>query len=74
MHSTQDGLVLAGTVAGQSWNITVDTGSNISIVRPDMLNKTTRDSLEKVVRCCAQSLERWHLFTAEVNTQFVLEG
>ena len=46
MHSSQDGLVLAGTVAGQPCNITVDTGSNISIVRPDMLNKTIRDSLE----------------------------
>ena len=37
---------MTATVAGQQCNITVDTGSNISIVRPDILRSTTRDSLE----------------------------
>ena len=46
IYSSQDGLVMTGTVAGKQCNITVDTGSNVSIVRPDILRSTTRDSLE----------------------------
>jgi hypothetical protein len=32
-----DGLTLIGTVAGKACKLTVDTGSTISIVRPDLL-------------------------------------
>ena len=33
-----DGLTLLGTVAGRTCKLTIDTGSTISIIRPDMLD------------------------------------
>ena len=35
-----DGLTLTGTVGGKVCNLTIDTGSTISIIRPDMLDGT----------------------------------
>ena len=37
IHGGGDSLTVAGTVHGRPCEITVDTGSNISIVRPNML-------------------------------------
>ena len=38
VHGAIDGITLSGTVAGKACKLTIDTGSTISIVRPDMLN------------------------------------
>ena len=38
VRAAVDGLTLAGTVGGKTCNLTVDTGSSISIVRPDKLD------------------------------------
>ena len=38
--------MLIGTVEGRPCTVTVDTGSNISIVRPDALTEMTRKSLQ----------------------------
>ena len=38
VRRTADGLTLTGTIAGKSCKLTVDTGSTISIIRPDVLN------------------------------------
>ena len=47
VHCSPDGLIMPGKVDGRPCNITVDTGSNISIIRPDILTESTRESLEK---------------------------
>ena len=38
VRTATDGLTLMGTVGGKTCNLTIDTGSNISIVRPDVLD------------------------------------
>ena len=44
-------LTVAGTVNGAACEITVDTGSNISIVRPDILSGVDQDLIEPVNSC-----------------------
>ena len=45
-HCSPYGLIMSQKVDGRPCNITVDTGSNISIIRPDILTESTRESLE----------------------------
>jgi len=46
VHHSPEGLVLMGSVDGRPCNVTVNTGSNISIVQPDILTEETRNSLQ----------------------------
>ncbi len=43
-----DGLVASGSINGVKCSITVDTGSNVSIIRPDILIEEARASLQPV--------------------------
>ena len=40
-----------GTIQGKDCRITIDTGSNISIVRPDVLQRGTKTSIQPVSSC-----------------------
>ena len=44
-------LTVLGSVNGAACEITVDTGSNISIVRPDILGGLDQDLIEPVNSC-----------------------
>lgn len=48
---TADSLTVSGAIHGRSSHIVVDTGSNISIVRPDVLPKQLQDSVKPVTQC-----------------------
>ena len=41
-------LFITGSIDGCHCNITVDTGSDISVVRPDLLSRKKRESLQSV--------------------------
>ncbi len=46
-----DGLVVQGSINRQRCRITIDTGSNISIVRPDVLGDTIARTIQPVTSC-----------------------
>lgn len=46
-----DGLVVRGSINRKRCGITIDTGSNISIVRPDVLGKSALQSVQPVESC-----------------------
>ena len=46
-----DSLTVAGTINGKPCEITVDTGSNISIVRPDVLSGVNQELIQPVNSC-----------------------
>ena len=48
INGAGDSLTVSGTINGTSCEITVDTGSNISIVRPDILKDVDRSLLQPV--------------------------
>ena len=50
VNGAGDSLTVSGTINGTSCEITVDTGSNISIVRPDILKDVDRSVLQPVHR------------------------
>ena len=43
MQSVADSLVVSGAVEGVCCEMIVDTGSNITIVRPDVLKRVAKD-------------------------------
>ena len=51
IYAGGNSLTVAGTVNGAACEITVDTGSNISIVRPDILSGVDQDLIEPVNSC-----------------------
>ena len=51
LNHTGDGLLVQGCVEGKKCHITIDTGSNISIVRPDILGRHTRGAMQPVESC-----------------------
>jgi len=51
INGAGDSLTVLGTINGNSCEITVDTGSNISIVRPDLLSGVNPDLIQPVHSC-----------------------
>ena len=51
IHGGSDSLIVSGTIQGRPCEITVDTGSNISIVRPDVLQGVSQDLICPVNSC-----------------------
>ena len=51
IYAGGNSLTVSGTVNGTACEITVDTGSNISIVRPDILGGVDQDLIEPVNSC-----------------------
>ena len=51
VYAVADNLTVTGTVNGRTSEITVDTGSNISIVRPDVLAAANQKLIESVDSC-----------------------
>ena len=48
INGAGDSLTVSGTINGTSYEITINTGSNISIVRPDILKDVDRSLLQPV--------------------------
>ena len=48
IFSNSDSLLVAGTLDGVCVDMTVDTGSNISIVRPDVLPKASSNQVQPI--------------------------
>ena len=51
IYSTCDSLIVTGSLNGRGCDITNDTGSNISIVRADVLTNTERQCIQPVRSC-----------------------
>ena len=51
IYAVADNLTVSGTINGRTCEITVDTGSNISIVRPDVLGPASQKLIEPVDSC-----------------------
>ena len=51
IYSTCDSLIVAGSLNGRGCDITIDTGSNISIVRADVLTDAGRRFIRPVKSC-----------------------
>ena len=51
-----DILIVSGTIDGQHCELTVDTGSNISIVRPDVLGGASRNRVKPVPGSCIRTV------------------
>ena len=46
-----DGLIAAGTLNGRPCDLTIDTGSNISIIKTDFLTRDERANIQPVNSC-----------------------
>ena len=55
IYSTCDSLIVTGSLNGRGCDITIDTGSNISIVRADVLANAERQCIQPV-RSCLQTV------------------
>ena len=51
IHNDCDSLILAGSINGKACDITIDTGSNISIVRADILTEEDKLCVQPVSSC-----------------------
>ena len=51
IHNACDSLILAGSINGKACDITIDTGSNISIVRTDLLTEEDQICVQPVSSC-----------------------
>ena len=56
LSSTCNGLVAEGNIEGSDCHITIDTGSNISIVRPDVLQRSSATTSIQPVNSCLKTL------------------
>ena len=51
IYSTCDSLIVTGSLNGRGCDITIDTGSNISIMRADVLTNAKRYRIQPVRSC-----------------------
>ena len=51
LHNACDSLILAGSINGKAYDIKIDTGSNISIVRTDVLTEKDQICVQPVSSC-----------------------
>lgn len=51
IHGNSGSLIIAGTINGRACDLTIDTGSDISIVRADVLSGENQEKIQPVEAC-----------------------
>ena len=51
IHGNSGSLIVAGTINGRACDLTIDTGSDISIVRADVLSGESQEEIQPVEGC-----------------------